>query len=223
MKAFMLAAGLGKRLLPLTQDKPKPLLKVGGIPLIQRNLMKLKDSNISEVVINVHYLGEQIINFLGDGSDYEMKISYSIEKDLLGTGGGIRKSIHHFEDPFIVLSSDTWSDFDLKQLSLNKDKLAHMILVPNPKTNSYGDVSLKGDLISGDKSEETFTFSGISIMSPEIFLNYSKDQAVSHLWNDFLSVAASKDLVTGEVYKGNYENLNTKEDIEKLDGLLSEE
>ena len=65
MKAFMLAAGLGKRLLPLTQDKPKPLLKVGGIPLIQRNLMKLKDSNISEVVINVHYLGEQIINFLG--------------------------------------------------------------------------------------------------------------------------------------------------------------
>ena len=223
MKAFMLAAGLGKRLLPLTQDKPKPLLKVGGIPLIQRNLMKLKDSNISEVVINVHYLGEQIINFLGDGSDYEMKISYSIEKDLLGTGGGIRKSIHHFEDPFIVLSSDTWSDFDFKQLSLNKDKLAHMILVPNPKTNSYGDVSLKGDLISGDKSEETFTFSGISIMSPEIFLNYPKDQAVSHLWNDFLSVAASKDLVTGEVYEGNYENLNTIEDIERLDGLLSEE
>ena len=223
MKAFMLAAGLGKRLLPLTQDKPKPLLKVGGIPLIQRNLMKLKDSNISEVVINVHYLGEQIINFLGDGSDYEMKISYSIEKDLLGTGGGIRKSIHHFEDPFIVLSSDTWSDFDFKQLSLNKDKLAHMILVPNPKTNSYGDVSLKGDLISGDKSEETFTFSGISIMSPEIFLNYSKDQAVSHLWNDFLSAAASKDLVTGEVYEGNYENLNTIEDIERLDGLLSEE
>ncbi|MEC8448790.1 MAG: nucleotidyltransferase family protein [Pseudomonadota bacterium] len=223
MKAFMLAAGLGKRLLPLTQDKPKPLLKVGGIPLIQRNLMKLKDSNISEVVINVHYLGEQIINFLGDGSDYEMKISYSIEKDLLGTGGGIRKSIHHFEDPFIVLSSDTWSDFDFKHLSLNKDKLAHMILVPNPKTNSYGDVSLKGDLISGDKSEETFTFSGISIMSPEIFLNYPKDQAVSHLWNDFLSVAASKDLVTGEVYEGNYENLNTIEDIERLDGLLSEE
>ena len=223
MKAFMLAAGLGKRLLPLTQDKPKPLLKVGGIPLIQRNLMKLKDSNISEVVINVHYLGEQIINFLGDGSDYEMTISYSIEKDLLGTGGGIRKSIHHFEDPFIVLSSDTWSDFDFKQLSLNKDKLAHMILVPNPKTNSYGDVSLKGDLISGNKSEETYTFSGISIISPEIFLNYSKDKEVSHLWNDFLSVAASKDLVTGEVYKGNYENLNTKEDIERLDGLLSEE
>ncbi len=223
MKAFMLAAGLGKRLLPLTQDKPKPLLKVGGIPLIQRNLMKLKDSNISEVVINVHYLGEQIINFLGDGSDYEMKISYSIEKDLLGTGGGIRKSIHHFEDPFIVLSSDTWSDFDFKQLSLNKDKLAHMILVPNPKTNSYGDVSLKGDLISGNKSKETYTFSGISIISPEIFLNYSKDKEVSHLWNDFLSVAASKDLVTGEVYKGNYENLNTKEDIERLDGLLSEE
>ncbi len=223
MKAFMLAAGLGKRLLPLTQDKPKPLLEVGGIPLIQRNLLKLKESNISEVVINVHYLGEQIINFLGDGSDYEMTISYSIEKDLLGTGGGIRKSIHHFEDPFIVLSSDTWSDFDFKQLSLNKDKLAHMILVPNPKTKSYGDVSLNGDLISGNKSKETYTFSGISIISPEIFLNYSKDKEVSHLWNDFLSVAASKDLVTGEVYKGNYENLNTKEDIERLDGLLSEE
>ena len=98
-----------------------------------------------------------------------------------------------------------------------------MILVPNPKTKSYGDVSLNGDLISGNKSKKTYTFSGISIISPEIFLNYSKDKEVSHLWNDFLSVAASKDLVTGEVYKGNYENLNTKEDIERLDGLLSEE
>ena len=79
MKAFMLAAGLGK-LLPLTQDKPKPLLEVGGIPLIQRNLLKLKESNISEVVINVHYLGEQIINFLGDGSDYEMRFLILLKK-----------------------------------------------------------------------------------------------------------------------------------------------
>lgn len=223
MKAFMLAAGMGKRLLPLTKDKPKPLLKVGGMPLIQRNLLKLKESGVSEVVINVHYLGEKIINFLGDGSNYEMKISYSIERELLGTGGGIRKSIHQFQDPFLVLSSDTWSDFDFTQLSLMQDKLAHMVLIPNPKNNDNGDVSLRNGLVSEKKSETTYTFSGIAIVSPELFTDSKGDQEIYHLWDDILKVAASKELVSGEVYYGNYENLNTIDDIERLDGLLSEE
>ena len=99
MKAFLLAAGKGKRLLPLTKETPKPLVKVGGISLIERNLYNLKKGNVLEVIINIHHLGEKIINLLGDGSKYGLKISYSIEGQLLGTGGGIQKSIHEFADP----------------------------------------------------------------------------------------------------------------------------
>ena len=110
-----MAAGKGTRLRPFTDNNPKPLIKVGGISLIERNILKLKEHNISEVIINLHHFGEKIIDLLGEGSNYGLKISYSLEKDLLGTGGGICNSIHHFDDPFIVLSSDTWTDFDFNK------------------------------------------------------------------------------------------------------------
>ena len=109
MKAFLLAAGKGKRLLPFTEDNPKPLVKVGGVSLIERIIKTLKNTNIEEIVINLHHRGEKIVNLLGDGSDYGLKISYSLEKELLGTGGGIQNAIHHFEEPFFVLSSDIWT------------------------------------------------------------------------------------------------------------------
>lgn len=96
MKAFLLAAGKGKRLLPYTKDNPKPLIKVGGISLIERNLQNISQSNIDEVIVNLHHYGEKIIDLLGDGSRFGLKISYSIEDELLGTGGGILKSIHQF-------------------------------------------------------------------------------------------------------------------------------
>ena len=100
MKAFLLAAGKGKRLLPFTEDNPKPLVKVGGVPLLERIIKTLKNTNIEEIVINLHHRGEKIVNLLGDGSDYGLKISYSLEKELLGTGGGIQNAIQHFEEPF---------------------------------------------------------------------------------------------------------------------------
>ena len=88
MKAFLLAAGKGRRLLPFTEDNPKPLIKVGGISLIERNILILKESDVEEVIINLHHFGEKIIDLLGDGSNYDLKISYSLEEELLGTGGG---------------------------------------------------------------------------------------------------------------------------------------
>ena len=77
-----MAAGKGTRLHPFTDNNPKPLIRVGGISLIERNILKLKENNVSEVIINVHHFGEKIINFLGDGSSYGLKISYSLEKEL---------------------------------------------------------------------------------------------------------------------------------------------
>ena len=216
-----MAAGKGTRLHPFTDNNPKPLIRVGGISLIERNILKLKENNVSEVIINVHHFGEKIINLLGDGSNYGLKISYSLEKELLGTGGGICNSIHHFQDPFIALSSDTWTDFDLKGLSLEKEKLAHMVLVPNPEHNLAGDVALVNGLIDLQNGNNKYTFSGISILSPDLF-NESK-VFKAELWDDFLKPAAAKGLVSGELYEGAFENLNTIEDVERLDASLGEE
>ena len=221
MKAFLLAAGKGKRLLPLTKETPKPLVKVGGISLIERNLYNLKKANVLEVIINIHHLGEKIIKLLGDGSKYGLKISYSIEGQLLGTGGGIQKSIHEFADPFIVLSSDIWTDFDFSGLKLKRNLLAHMVLVPNTSSNPEGDVSLINGFVKQKQPSEHYTFSGISIVSPKLF-NYPNDRELG-LWSEILKPASEKGLVSGELYKGKFENLNTIDDIERLDASLSAE
>ena len=221
MKAFLLAAGKGKRLLPFTEDNPKPLVKVGGVSLIERIIKTLKNTNIEEIVINLHHQGEKIVNLLGDGSDYGLKISYSLEKELLGTGGGIQNAIHHFEEPFFVLSSDIWTDFNFNNLKIKDDFLAHMILIPNPESNPKGDVSLIDGYVRSDLEENKYTFSGIMIISPDLFS--LSEIGPRELWNDILKPASLNNLVSGEIFKGRYENLNTLEDVERLDGLLSEE
>ena len=221
MKAFLLAAGKGKRLLPYTKDNPKPLIKVGGISLIERNLQNISQSNIDEVIVNLHHYGEKIIDLLGDGSRFGLKISYSIEDELLGTGGGILKSIHKFSEPFVVLSSDTWTDFKLERLELKENLLAHMILIPNPLNNLDGDVVFNDGLVSAEGTGQRFTFSGLSILSPKLFDNMKLDY--KGLWHDILKPASNKNLVSGEVYKGKFENLNTLEDVERLDALMGEE
>ena len=189
--------------------------------MIEHNLLSLRESNIEEVVINLHHFGEKIINLLGDGSRYGMKISYSIEEELLGTGGGINKALHHFDEPFIVLSGDTWSQFNMECLSLDPDVLAHMVLVPNPESNFEGDVALVDGRVKVNKTLDQYTFSGISILSPELFIN--KEVEKFELWKDLLMPATEADLVSGEIYHGNFKNLNTLEDVEKLDCILSEE
>ena len=221
MKAFLLAAGKGKRLLPYTKDNPKPLIKVGGISLIERNLQNISQSNIDEVIVNLHHYGEKIIDLLGDGSRFGLKISYSIEEELLGTGGGILKSIHQFSEPFVVLSSDTWADFKLDRLELKENLLAHMVLIPNPLNNLDGDVVFNDGLVSAEGTGQRFTFSGLSILSPKLFDNMKLDY--KGLWHDILKPASNKNLVSGEVYKGKFENLNTLEDVERLDALMGEE
>ena len=220
MKAFLLAAGKGKRLLPFTEDNPKPLVKVGGVSLIERIIKILKNTNIEEIVINLHHRGEKIVNLLGDGSDYGLKISYSLKKNYWARGG-IQNAIHHFEEPFFVLSSDIWTDFDFNNLELKDDFLAHMILIPNPESNPKGDVSLIDGYVRSDLEENKYTFSGIMIISPDLFS--LSETGPMELWNDILKPASSNNLVSGEIFKGRYENLNTLEDVERLDGLLSEE
>ncbi len=117
MKAMILAAGLGTRLRPLTDSMPKPLLPVGGTPLIVWNLLMLRAGGIREVMINLHYLGSMIEEALGDGSRWDMRIRYSHEPELLGTGGGLKTAEWFFDgQPFFVMNGDTLIDLDLTSL-----------------------------------------------------------------------------------------------------------
>ena len=221
MKAFLLAAGLGKRLLPFTENNPKPLVKLGGVSLIERNILKLKECGIEELVINLHHHGEKIVDQLGNGSKFNVKISYSVEQELLGTGGGVFNAIDHFDDPFILLSSDTFTDFNFKTLALRKDFLAHMIFLPNLDNHSEGDASIIEGKVTPEGGGKKYTFSGLSVLSPKLFSE--SDTKKRDLWTDFLKPASMNGLVSGEIFEGTFENLNTLEDVERLDALLSEE
>lgn len=116
MKALVLAAGFGKRLLPLTLTTPKPLITVHSIPLILYNLALLKANGIHDVVINLHHLGHHIQKFLGRGHAFDMNIIYSHEKKILGTGGGIKKAARYFDDDILILNGDVICDIPLKKL-----------------------------------------------------------------------------------------------------------
>ncbi len=144
MKAMILAAGLGTRLRPLTDSTPKPLLPVGGTPLIVWNLLMLRAGGIREVIVNLHYLGSMIEEALGDGSCWDMQIRYSYEPELLGTGGGLKAAEWFFDgQPFFVMNADTLIDLDL--LSLLDFHLAHggvatLVLRDDPQAAQWGAV-----------------------------------------------------------------------------------
>lgn len=222
MKVVLLSAGLGKRFLPFTENEPKSLYEVAGKPLIVWNLEKLRNYGFNEVVINLFHLGNRLKDYLGDGSKIGLKITYSEEKTLLGTGGGIGKAINLLDkNPFLVLSCDIWTNFDFSQLWLPKKSLAHMVLVPNPKSNMAGDVNLNGDLVQSEGYEKKYTFSGICVLDPRIFsFSFPKKY---QLWERILLPASRKGLVTGELFKGELFNINTIKDAERLDAFLGQE
>lgn len=117
MRAMILAAGLGARLRPLTDRTPKPLLPVAGRAILLWNLLLLKRHGITDVIINLHHLGEQIVQALGDGARFGMRVAYSHEPTLLGTGGGIKQAAPFLKDgSFLVMNGDTLSACDLTNL-----------------------------------------------------------------------------------------------------------
>ena len=146
MKAMVLAAGLGTRLRPLTDTLPKPLLPVAGRPLLEWNLLLLKRHGITEVIINLHHLGEQIVRALGDGARLGLRLAYSHEPTLQGTGGGIKQATPFLKDgPFLVLNGDTLSDCDLTALIAAhrvSGALATMAVRDDPEAATWGPVTL---------------------------------------------------------------------------------
>ncbi|WP_180076186.1 N-acetylmuramate alpha-1-phosphate uridylyltransferase MurU [Acinetobacter sp. YH12106] len=175
MKAMILAAGLGNRMRPLTLHTPKPLLEVGGKPLIVWHIEKLAAIGVTEIVINTAWLGEKLAQALGNGSQFGVKILWSHEGEGLETAGGIIHALPLLgNQPFILLNGDVWTTMDfapLLDVDLN-DNLAHLVLVENPQQHPEGDFTLaEGKAYTFDQQVEgeNLTFSGVSVISPKIF------------------------------------------------------
>lgn len=173
MKAMILAAGRGERMRPLTDLTPKPLLKVAGKALIEYSLENLLNGGFKDVVINVAHLGQQIKDFCGDGSRWQINIQYSDEGDMaLETAGGIAKALPLLgEQPFVVINADIICDFPTGKLRQQPFDLAHLVLIDNPPHHPQGDFHLDAAGLLSEQGQPKFTFSGIGIYQPRLFAN----------------------------------------------------
>jgi|TARA_B100000949_G_scaffold196846_1_gene182639 MurNAc alpha-1-phosphate uridylyltransferase len=199
-KAMILAAGFGKRIYPLTLKNPKPLLKIGNETLLSNALKFLELFGIKQAVINVHYLREQIVEYL-DKSQFNLTINIVNEKDkILDTGGGVLNAIQHFSnEPFLIINPDTiWNSHYLEELKLmekaffenEKDKCS--LLVVNKKKSfdqSFkGDFSLENNLINRkDKNNLNYIYTGLQIIKPEVFSSlYTKIFSINKIWDKLI-------------------------------------
>lgn len=216
MKAMILAAGRGDRMRPLTDSIPKPLLKVAGKPLIQYTIENLVAAGFTELVINVAYLGEQIIAALGDGKQFGVNIAYSAEgAEGLETAGGIIHALPLLgTEPFLVVNSDVACDFPLARLRTAPQGLAHLVLIDNPEHHPTGDFSLTEQGLLNVEGENCHTFSGIGVYKPELFSNLA---AGKRKLRPVLEQAMTKGLVSGEKFSGFWMDIGTQERLQALD------
>lgn len=175
MKAMILAAGRGNRMRPLTDSQPKPLLPVAGKPMLAYHLEKLSKAGVNQVVINHAWHGEQIENFVGDGSPWGLQVTLSAEPDGgLETAGGIIKALPLLGDePFWVINGDIWTDWDYNDLpkELESGCLGHLIMVNNPVHHPEGDFAMENGRLVKD-GEQRKTFSGIGLYCKELLAPY---------------------------------------------------
>jgi len=175
MRAMILAAGRGERLRPLTDTCPKPLLPVGGRPLIEWHLQRLAAAGVHEVVVNNAHLGQQIEQALGDGTRWGLRIRHSPEGTALETAGGIAHALPLLgHEPFLVVNGDVFTDFDFgRAVTIAAQMqagalLAWCVLVDNPAEHPEGDFSLQEGRLR-HRAGASLTFSGIAVYRPEVF------------------------------------------------------
>ena len=223
MKAMILAAGLGNRMRPLTLTTPKPLLAVGGKPLIVWHIEALKAVGISDLVINTAWLGHKLHEALGDGAAYGVNIQWSDEPEPLETAGGIQQALPLLgNEPFLLINGDIWLRYDFKRL-INKDlgqQLAHLVLVNNPPQHPKGDFAFCKDQSNNlvlPEGEEKYTFAGVSVLSPQLFADLPAGKAPLA---PLLRQAIAQGLVSAEHHAGAWVDVGTPERLADLDQLI---
>ena len=225
MKAMILAAGLGNRMRPLTLHTPKPLLEVGGKPLIVWHIEKLQKIGVTEIVINTAWLGEKLANALGDGSQFGVNILWSHEGEGLETAGGIINALPLLGDePFILVNGDVWTTMDFASLldvQLGEQQ-AHLVLVENPPQHLEGDFILSNGLAYTFEQEqlgEALTYSGIAVLHPRMFVGLENGKRPLA---PLLKQAMQQQQVSGEKLQGIWVDVGTPERLEQLDQQIKQ-
>ena len=208
-QAIILAAGRGKRMMPLTRDIPKAMLRIGNVTLIEDKIIKLTEAGIKKIVINTGYLGSYIQEHVGDGSKYGINIVISEEGSMpIGTANGIRKTVKEFNGkPFLVVNADIWTNYlfiDLINMSLAKETLAHIVLAKKPEYLE-GDFNINNNKISKGNN---FIYTGIGIYRPELFLNYTDAELGSILHKE--------NNIGAELYKGLWDDVGTPDRLNMI-------
>lgn len=226
-QAMILAAGKGTRLRPLTLETPKPLVEVGGQPLIVWHIKALQAAGVTDITINASWLADKLMTSLGDGTQYGVNLHWSVEDDEpLETAGGIFQALQtgKLKDaPFILVNSDVWTTYDFTKLQnykLGNDQLAHLLLIDNPTHNSGGDFAINNGLASEQAVAEAdkFTFAGISVMSPQLVDGLVQGQPAALA--PLLKQAMMKFQITAEVIKDNWIDVGTPERLEQVNEFI---
>jgi NDP-sugar pyrophosphorylase family protein len=225
-KAMVLAAGLGTRLAPLTDRVPKPLLEVGGRPMIEYPLRMLAVAGVEEVVVNLHHLGERIREALGDGARYGLRIRYSPEDPILETGGAIAHARPLLGDePFVVANCDALLDPDLEavwRLHERYGALATLVVRADPQAERYGALDLDSTGIirrflgkpgNVDAPLERRMFCGVHVLSPAIFAHLPAARIFSITRDLYGPLVVSGARLCGYDYRGYWRDLGTPDGL----------
>ncbi len=232
--AMLLAAGRGSRMRPLTDHTPKPLLRIAGKSLIEWHIERLAQAGIKQLVINHAWLGQQIVDQLGDGSRYGVQIQYSAEEPALETAAGIKKSLPLLRSngvdnsAFLVISADVWTDWNpalalYMAARLSSEKaLAHLLLVPNPDHNTQGDFGFSQGLVqakSTNTAAQAYTYSGVGIFTAAFFADVSATTPTP--LREPLNQAIEQKQVLGSIYNGTWADIGTPERLQQIEQSLA--
>ena len=232
MKAFILAAGRGERMRPLTDHTPKPLLHAGGKPLIAWHLERLYACGFRDVVINLAHLGEKIEAALGDGRRFGLSIRYSPEPPgALETAGGIAQARTLLGDaPFLLINGDVWCDWNFARApaiaaqakaSAPLAHLAHLVMVDNPPHHARGDFCLDGAQVrfAASGPGPALTYAGTGVFSPDFFAGVAPGTVMK--MRPLLDAAIARGALTGEHHRGGWVDVGTPERLAELDRQLN--
>jgi len=225
MKAMILAAGRGERMRPLTDSCPKPLLRVGGKPLLVWHIERLARAGIHDIVINHAHLGHMFRPLLNDGEQWGVNIEYSPEKDALETAGGIANALPLLgNSPFLVVNGDVYCEFNYSLFiaraltRMAQGQLAHIVLVDNPAHHPEGDFVLDASGRVSREGGSKLTYTGIGAFRPELFAEVQNGEKARLA--PLLDSAISRERLSGEHFRGYWEDVGTPERLARLNTEL---
>lgn len=231
MRAIVLCAGAGSRLRPLTHILPKPLVPVGGVPMVVRRILALRAAGIREIVVNAAYGAAELVAALGDGARWDVRLHWSIEgrtaEEALETRGGIVRALDMLTDggrerAFVAAAGDIVSDYPFERMlerAADADALAHLVLVPNPDYHPKGDMGIDASgRATRDPAVERYTYSSLGLFRAELFEGVGDERAALFPW---LYGVIDAGRATAEVWRGAWYNVGSFDEVARLEAHLA--